>query len=79
VAQLLVRKIEASLVEKLRRRAAAEGISMEEEHRRILRQALISESPKKKGFKEHLLALSGALDEADLMPRSKDMPREIDL
>ena len=47
--QLLVRKIPETLVKKLKIRAAAHGTSAEEEHRRILREALASSSaPKKK-------------------------------
>lgn len=38
--QLLVRKIDPQTVRKLKARAAAHGISAEEEHRRILRDAL---------------------------------------
>ena len=40
MAQLLVRKLEASVVRRLRARAAREGISAEEAHRRILRESL---------------------------------------
>jgi plasmid stability protein len=39
--QLLVRQIEPIIIRRLRRRAAAEGISVEEAHRRVLRQALL--------------------------------------
>ncbi len=38
--QLLVRDIPQNLVQKLKRRAAQHGVSAEEEHRRILRDAL---------------------------------------
>ena len=38
--QLLVRDIDEALVYKLKRRAADHGVSAEEEHRRILREAL---------------------------------------
>ena len=38
--QLLVRDIPRILVQKLKRRAAQHGVSAEEEHRRILRDAL---------------------------------------
>ena len=41
MAQLVVRRLEESVVAKLRRRAARHGVSSEEEHRRILRQALL--------------------------------------
>jgi antitoxin FitA len=40
MAALLVRKLAAELVERLRRRACAHGRSVEAEHREILRAAL---------------------------------------
>jgi plasmid stability protein len=40
MATLLVRKLELELVERLKRRAAAHGRSVEAEHRAILRAAL---------------------------------------
>jgi plasmid stability protein len=43
MAQLIVRNIEEELVRELRVRAARNGHSAEEEHRRILRQVLGSE------------------------------------
>jgi plasmid stability protein len=42
MAQLVVRKIGESVVARLRRRAARCGVSLEEEHRRILRAAVLS-------------------------------------
>jgi plasmid stability protein len=43
MATLLVRKLEAELIERLRRRARAHGRSVEAEHREILRAALAPE------------------------------------
>lgn len=43
MAQLIVRKIDPELKQRLRERAAQKGRSMEEEHREILRQALIEQ------------------------------------
>lgn len=40
VAQLIVRNLDDDLVRRLKERAAANGVSAEEEHRRILRDAL---------------------------------------
>lgn len=40
MSQLLVRNIPESLVKKLKRRAVEHGVSAEEEHRRILSEAL---------------------------------------
>ena len=58
MAQLIVRKLEDKVVRKLKERAAKYGVSMEEEHRRILREVLESkEKPKPKlSFHEYLVA-----------------------
>jgi antitoxin FitA len=40
MSQLVVRNIEPEIVEALRQRAAAANISAEEQHRRLLREAL---------------------------------------
>lgn len=40
MSQLLVRKLDPQTVQKLKARARAHGVSTEEEHRRILREAL---------------------------------------
>ena len=40
MAQLLVRNLEDELVRELKKRAGEHGVSVEEEHRRILREAL---------------------------------------
>ena len=48
MSQLLVRDIPESLVKKLKRRAVENGVSAEEEHRRILKAALAESAEKKK-------------------------------
>jgi antitoxin FitA len=58
MAQLVVRKLEDGLVRLLRERAASAGVSMEEEHRRILRAAL-GRPRSASDFKEHLLSIPG--------------------
>ena len=45
MAQLIVRDIENDLVRELKRRAARNGRSAEEEHRQILRRALKGRAP----------------------------------
>jgi plasmid stability protein len=76
--QLLVRDIEAAVVKKLRTRAAAEGVSVEEAHRRVLRAALIGvPAEPQANFLEYLLSVpKGA---AIKYPRSRDLPREVEL
>ena len=60
MAQLIVRNLDEDLVQRLKRRAAAHGRSMEEERRQLLRQALRSE-----GLAEALLAIPDVGDDAD--------------
>jgi len=78
MAQLIVRKIEESVVRKLKQKAAQDGVSMEEEHRRILRSSLLGKSKPKMSFKEFLLTVPDFGEDADAY-RKNDMPREIDL
>ncbi len=53
--QLIVRKLETAVVRRLRSRAAAEGVSVEEAHRRVLRQALLGDhSSARRNFVEYL-------------------------
>ena len=73
VAQLIVRNLEEDLVQRLKRRAAANGRSAEEEHRQLLRQALRPE-----GLAEALLAMPNVGDDADF-ERLDDLPRTLDL
>jgi plasmid stability protein len=51
--QLLVRDIEIAVVRKLRSSAAAQGVSVEEAHRRLLRSALVGNNP---GLKRDFIA-----------------------
>jgi plasmid stability protein len=76
MAQLIVRNLDERLVRLLKRRAACRGRSAEEEHREILREALI---PKRKaGFKELLLQIPDVGDDADF-DRVDDRGREVPL
>ena len=54
VSQLLVRKVDPHLVRKLKARASAHGASAEEEHRRILAEALNRPAPGKPSLIEFL-------------------------
>ena len=65
MAQLVVRKIEESVVARLRRRAARHGISLEEEHRRILRAALLpAVGTEATTLKEYLMEMPQGGDDA---------------
>lgn len=57
MAQLIVRNIEESVKEKLRRRAKRHGRSMEEEVRDILRDATKHEGQRKKGLGTEIVEL----------------------
>lgn len=50
MAQLLVRNLDDELVRHLKRRAGEHGVSVEEEHRRILREALLADVGEHKSF-----------------------------
>ena len=63
--QLIVRQIEEKVVRKLKERAGQHGVSMEEEHRRILRDALIETSKKKRSFKDCLLSMPNVGEDKD--------------
>ena len=60
--QLIVRQIEEKVVKKLKEQAGQHGVSMEEEHRRILREALLGNAAKRPSFKEALLAMPNVGD-----------------
>lgn len=79
MAQLIVRNLEQKLVRKLRLRAAKNGVSVEEEHRRILREALLSHG--KSNFADYLLSIpTGTKNEPpELFERQRDLPREMEL
>jgi plasmid stability protein len=55
--QLIVRKVEDTVVKRLKARAGRHGVSMEEEHRRILREALQGKSAEQPSFKAYLLKM----------------------
>jgi plasmid stability protein len=76
MAQLLVRGLDEDLVRRLKLRAAENGFSAEEEHRRILREALTGDSDR--FFYEHLLAMPDVGDDSDF-ERSTEYPRDVEL
>lgn len=78
MAQLIVRKIEDEVVAELRQRAARHGVSMEEEHRRILRDALGKQAGRQKSFKEYLDGMPD-VGEDSVFQRSSGPPRPVDL
>ncbi len=76
MAQLIVRNIDQSLVDLLKRQAAAHGRSAEAEHRAILQTAL--QPPPALSLRDHLLAMPCVGDDADFaIPRGR--PRRVRL
>lgn len=63
--QLLVRELEAELVQRLKERAAVHGVSVEEEHRRILRRALSHPKVRFPDLKALLLTMPDIGEDAD--------------
>ncbi len=72
--QLIVRQIEKMVLRKLKEQAGHHGISTEEEHRRILRAALIGPSKKQLPFKEYLLRMPDVGPD-ELFECNRDMGR----
>jgi antitoxin FitA len=76
--QLVVRGLEERVVRKLKERAGRRGVSMEEEHRRILRAALLGGADRRTTFKAYLEQMPDVgLDDA--FERSRDTGRAVDL
>lgn len=72
MAQLIVRKLDDSLVKALKLRAAQNRRSAEAEHREILRAALTD--TRRGNLKEHLLRIPGLGDDSDFQvhrPRAR--------
>jgi len=76
--QLIVRQIEEKVVRKLKQQAGAHGVSMEEEHRRILRESLLGKAGKRTSFKETLLAMPNVGKDTDF-ERGPQLERAIEL
>ena len=76
MAQLIVRNLDEDLVRRLKRRAQRDDVSMEEEHRRILRAALEREGDG--SFKDFLLSMPDVGDDEDF-ERMPQPTREIRL
>ena len=76
--QLIVRQIEEKVVKKLKQKAGAHGVSMEEEHRRILREALLGRTDRRISFKQYLRQMPD-IGPDQLFERNRDPGREVDL
>ena len=76
--QLIVREIEEKVVKKLKARAGLHGVSMEEEHRRILREALLGKAHSQLPFKEYLLKMPNVGSDV-VFERRHDKGRKVTL
>ena len=73
MAQLIVRGLPDEVVQRLKERAARHGWSAEEEHRRLLKRALLSD-----GLGEYLTQMPDVGEDGDFA-RQRDMPRAVEL
>jgi plasmid stability protein len=76
--QLLVRNVDAKVVRELKARAGRNGVSTEEEHRRILREALLKTPGEKLSFKEYLMQMPD-LGGDELFERGPQANRSVDV
>jgi plasmid stability protein len=81
MAQLIVRKLNDRLVQRLKRRAARHGVSTEEEHRRLLREVLEPEKkPKlKMSLLDYLCTMPNVGDDYDFNVDRVGKMRDVDL
>lgn len=76
--QLIVRQIEDRVVKRLKAQAGRHGVSTEEEHRCILREALLGKAARRPSFKEYLLRMP-ELGPDKLFERNQDPGRKVEL
>jgi plasmid stability protein len=74
VAQLIVRNLDETVVQALKERAAKHKQSAEQEHRDILRNALLG--PKKRSLAAVLAAMPNVGEDTDFARRQIDRRRE---
>lgn len=76
--QPIVRRIGEKVVRKLKERAGQHGVSMKEEHRRILREALLAKPGRKVSLKDYLLRMPDVGPD-ELFERQRDSGRKMEL
>ena len=72
---LLVRNVEQSVVDELKARSGRRGVSAEEEHRRILREALLR--PQKKSFEQVLSEMPDVGEDEDFERVQGQVERDV--
>lgn len=71
--QIIVRRIDDDLKARLKKRAEEHGVSMEEEVRIILQNALLREEPRQPGLGTRIAALFKDIEDG---PELEPLPRE---
>jgi plasmid stability protein len=74
---MLIRKLDGAIIGKLRAKAAAEGVSAEEEARRILRRSLVGDVPAMPLIE--FLRTMPDVDDDGIFRRPKRRPRKVSL
>jgi antitoxin FitA len=75
MANLIVRNIDETIVQALKKRATQHGVSAEAEHRKILQQALLQ--PPKKSFAEVLSLIPSVGRDSDFERVQDDSVRNV--
>jgi plasmid stability protein len=75
--QILIRRLDQQVVRKLRAKAASDGISAEEEARRILRRSLVGDAPDMPLI--DFLRTMPEVGEGRIFRRPKRKPRKVTL
>ena len=75
MANLIVRNVEDEVVQALKEQSGKHGVSAEEEHRRILRQALLK--PRQKSFVEVLTQIPNVGEDQDFARVQDDEQRNV--
>lgn len=70
--QLIVRNLEEAVVHQLKKRAGEHGVSMEEEHRRILREVL-TPADENQSFRDFLMSMPDVGDDS-IFERDRTLP-----
>jgi plasmid stability protein len=78
MAQLIVRNLDAEIVQRLKELAASNGRSAEAEHREILRRALMGTRGHRPSLKVLLASMPEVGEDRDF-ERPRDLGREVDL
>ena len=75
MANLIVRNVEDEVVKALKAQSGKNGVSAEEEHRRILRRALLK--PRQKSFAEALMEIPNVGRDEDFERVQDDRPVDV--